>query len=286
MNRTAASRDTERRGRAGRVADRARAVLELPERIPMVGRVFAKLDEVDTMESAAMLAAQTFLVALPVFIAVAAFAPHAVQDQVVDAFGAFLGEDAPVDELQVANAAHGTAADAYGAIGILVTLISATTLSRALQRVCERCWSLHRAAAHLTAWRWLVWLLVWPAVVLCQAPLHDGLGAGAWLGVPVTLSITVLLWWWTQHLLLGGRIAWTPLVPGAFLTGVGMVALVYLSPLVMPRALEKSSDQFGPLGYAFTLMTWLIVAGYVIVIGLACGQLAASSPWFTTRTRT
>ncbi|MGW0633643.1 hypothetical protein [Streptomyces sp. NPDC002758] len=61
--------------------------------------------------------------------------------------------------------------------------------------------------------------------LVVQGPLHDGFGVGAWLGIPVTLVGLTVLWWWTQHLLLGGLVGWRPLLPGAVIIAIALTAL-------------------------------------------------------------
>lgn len=259
------------------LGDWARAAQEMPRRTPVIGRMLGRLISVNWMDASARLAAQTFLAALPLLIVVAAFAPKAVKDVLVDSVQAMLGSDAPVEDIEKTFGAQGSTKETYGAVGIVVTLISATALSRALQRVCERCWDLPKAGTRMAAWRWLAWLLGWLATVLLQAPLRHGFGGGTWLGVLLSLATSVLLWWWTQHLLLAARIGWLPLLPGAVLTGVGMVVFVYASGLFMPATMKRSIAQFGSLGYVFTLLSWLIACSCVAVAGVALGQVTAVS---------
>lgn len=257
--------------------DWARAAQEMPRRTPLIGRMLGRLINVNWMDASARLAAQTFLAALPLLIVLAAFAPKAVRDVLTDSVQAVFGKDAPVDDIEATFAAQGATKDAYGAVGVVVTLVSATAMSRALQSVCERCWDLPKAGARMAAWRWLVWLLGWLAAVLFQSPLRHGFGGGTWLGVLLSLVTAVLLWWWTQHLLLTARIGWLPLLPGAVLAGVGMVTFVHVSGLFMPATLERSIAQFGSLGYVFTVFSWLIVGCCVIVAGVTLGQVTAVS---------
>ena len=255
----------------------ARSARELHRRTPVIGRMLGRLISVNWMDASARLAAQTFLAALPLLIVVAAFAPKAVKDAVTDSVHAMVGKGAPVNDLQETLAAQGVTKEAYGGVGVLVTLISATALSRALQSVCERCWDLPKSGARVAAWRWLAWLLGWLAALLLQAPLRHGFGGGTLLGVLLSLVTAVLLWWWTQHLLLGGRIGWLPLLPGAVLAGVGMMSFAYLSGLFMPATLKRSIAQFGSLGYVFTMLSWLIAGCCVIVASVALGQVVAVS---------
>ncbi|MFG2294428.1 YhjD/YihY/BrkB family envelope integrity protein [Streptomyces sp. NPDC048603] len=246
----------------------------------------ARLLEVNLVESAIRLAAQTFLAALPLLIVVAAFAPPDLQDLMADSLSAVLGiRGETLQEVRTAYQAEGSVRDASGAVGILVALLSATALSRALQRVCERIWRLPKASLRNAAWRWLAWLVVWLVVLFCQAPIRDGFGTGSALGVVLALIVSVLLWWWTPHLMLCGRIGWAPLLPGALLTGLAMVLVGYASELLMPGAMQRGYQEFGPLGPVFTLLTWLITVFVVAVVGLTLGQWAGTSAWYGRFTR-
>ncbi|MEU9791885.1 ribonuclease BN [Streptomyces sparsogenes] len=259
---------------------RARSVLAAA-RSPTVAGLAERLLAVNTVEAAMRLAAQAFLTALPLLMAVSAFAPQGLKGLLTDSVRSVVGvRGEALDEVRRALAASGTARTPSGAVGIVVALVSATAFSRALQAVCERCWQLPRAGLRVAAWRWLLWLLVWLAVLLVQAPLRRGFGAGIVSGLVLSLLSAVLLWWWTQHLLLGGRVGWLLLLPGATLAGTGTVLLGYASRLLMPLAMNRSLGDFGPLGPVFTLLSWLIVMFLIVVAGLAIGQLVASSGWY------
>ncbi|MFJ1992944.1 YhjD/YihY/BrkB family envelope integrity protein [Streptomyces asiaticus] len=244
-------------------------------------RFLERLAAVNVLEAATRLAAQAFLTALPLLMAVAAFVPDALQNLLADSLRSVVGVRGDVlDEVRRTFTTRGTAKNTSGVVGLLVALVSATAFSRALQAICERCWGLPRAAVRVTAWRWLLWLLVWLAVLLVQAPVRRGFGTGIVSGLALSL-----LWWWTQHLLLSGRVTWTHLLPGAVLAGVGTVLLGYLSRLLMPVAMARSLADFGPLGPVFTLLTWLIVVFLIAVAGLAAGPAVASSAWYARTIR-
>ncbi|MEV0170051.1 ribonuclease BN [Streptomyces sp. NPDC050803] len=250
-------------------------------RTSAAARLLPRLSALNLVEGAVRLAAQAFLAALPLLMTVAAFAPHGVQELLADSLSAVLGARGDtLEEIRESFQSTGTTRDTVGALGVVLTLVSATAFSRALQAVCERCWSLPRASLRAVAWRWLLWLVVWLGVLLVQAPLRDGFGTGAVTGTVLALLSAMLLWWWTQHLLLGGRIGWRDLLPGAVLAGMGGVALSRVAELVMPTAMERSLDEFGPLGPVFTFLSWLIAVFLVAVAGLALGQWIATSTWY------
>ncbi|MEV5103938.1 ribonuclease BN [Streptomyces massasporeus] len=263
----------------GRTAARIAAGL----RSGSMARLLSRLSTLNIVEGAVRLAAQAFLTALPLLMTVAAFAPGWMQDLLADSLRAVLGmRGDTLDELRRVFSATGTTRNTAGAVSALVTLLSATAFSRALQAVFQRCWHLPRAPLRAAVWRWLLWLVVWLACLLLQAPLRSAFGAGAVPGVLLSVLSATLLWWWSQHLLLGGRIGWRSLLPGALLAGSGTVLLSLAARVLIPTAMERSLDEFGPLGPVFTFLSWLIAVFLVAVSGLALGEYVASTTWYRT----
>ncbi|MEU6251947.1 YhjD/YihY/BrkB family envelope integrity protein [Streptomyces sp. NPDC047043] len=243
---------------------------------PLVGRIGRQLVSVGLLDMATRLAAQAFLTALPLLFAIASFSPQAVRDEFRRTLRMLLGTSGPVlaqvDEVYTGG---DQARETWGAVGVLLALVSATAFSRALQRLCERSWHLPRSGLRSVLWRWAAWLVVWIAALLLQGTLRDGFGAGPVLGVPLQLLASCLLWWWTQHLLLVGRVGWLPLLPGALLTGFGVVLLSVVSGLWLPHSLRLSVERYGPLGSVFTLLSWLILFFATVVVGIAVGYVIA-----------
>ncbi|MFJ9949245.1 YhjD/YihY/BrkB family envelope integrity protein [Kitasatospora sp. NPDC091207] len=261
----------------------------LPEQVPLVGRAIGQLLRVNLLDCATRLAAQAFLSALPALFVVAVFTPAAVRDGLVRSLRKELGlEGAAQQSLQQMLQTSHDQETSIGLIGALVTLISATTLSRAMQRVCERCWELPKSGSRVVAWRWLVWLLVWLVCLVFQTPVRDGFGLGAWLGIPLTFLDATALWWWTQHLLLVGRVRWLPLLPGALLCGAVVVGLGIAARVYLPRAMGHSVTQFGPYGVVFTGLSWLIVMFTGLTLAIALGRVVAEEEtiahWLGSRT--
>jgi membrane protein len=246
-----------------------------------LGRLLPRLAALNLVEGAMRLAAQAFLAALPLLMTVAAFAPSGMKHLLLDSLRSVLGvHGETLDEVRRTYSASTSTRQSVGALGALLTLASATAFSRALQAVCERCWHLPRAPMRSAAWRWLIWLVVWLAFLLVQAPIRRGFGIGPATGLALSLAGSVLLWWWSQHLLLGGRIGWLSLLPGAVLAGVGTITLSWAGHLVLSNAMERSLEEFGPLGPVFTLLSWLISFFLVAICGMALGEAVATSAWY------
>ncbi|TLQ42883.1 YhjD/YihY/BrkB family envelope integrity protein [Streptomyces marianii] len=264
----------------------ARSAAERTEtRFPVVTHLTARMISVNILDSATRLAAQCFLTAVPLLFVVGSFAPEAVRDQLVSSVSAIFGLTGASKDLleQVYRATDDNLREATGVIGALMVLLSATACSRAMQRLCKRAWLVPRSGVRIAPWRWLAWIGVWLSVLLIQGPVREGFGVGLWLAVPVTMLSQILLWWWSQHLLLGGLVGWRPLLPGAVLTGFAVTALFIGSKYYMPRAIDKSLSEYGSVGTVFTLLSWLIVLCVAIALGVTAGAVLAREPWLARR---
>ncbi|MEU5918493.1 YhjD/YihY/BrkB family envelope integrity protein [Streptomyces sp. NPDC004288] len=250
-------------------------------RFPVITELTARLVSGNLLDSATRLAAQAFLAAVPLLFALAAFAPSGVRDQMLESLRTVFGLRGSSDE-QLRQVLQGSAdpgvRETSGAVGALVALVSATSFSRAMARVCERAWRLPKAGTRIAAWRWAVWLLALVLVVLLQAPLRDGFGAGAWLGLPLYFLVSTGVWLWTQHLLLAKRIRWLPLLPGALLAGTATTVLSVTAGLYMPGALNRALAEYGSLGLVLTLLSWLIAVCAALTFAVTIGAVLAQEP--------
>lgn len=268
-------------------ATRARSIRSGAERrFPVLSELTTRLMTGNLLDSATRLAAQAFLAAVPLLFALAAFAPHSVRDQLRESLRAMFGLSGPSDrELQqVLNpSASDSLRETTGLVGAVVALVSATSFSRAMARVCERAWGLPKAGTRIAVWRWLVWLLALLLVVLLQAPIREGFGAGMWLGTPLFFLMSTGVWLWTQHLLLAGRVPWLPLLPGALLAAAATSALGLTARLYMPGALNRALGEYGSLGLVLTMLSWLIVVCAALTFAFTIGAVLAQEPPLSRR---
>ncbi|MEE1769715.1 YhjD/YihY/BrkB family envelope integrity protein [Streptomyces sp. JV185] len=259
--------------------ERLRARVE--RRFPVVSELTARLLSANLLDAATRLAAQAFLASVPLLFAFAAFTPLGVRDLLLQSLRAMFGltGQANTELSQVLkSSADNSLRETSGIIGLMVTLLSATSFSRAMARVCERAWGLPKAGTRIAAWRWIVWLLALVLVVLLQGPVRDGFGVGAWLGTPLLFLVSTGVWLWTQHLLLAGRVSWLPLLPGAVLAAAATSALALTAPLYMPTAVDRALHEYGCLGLVLTLLSWLIVVCAAVTFAVTIGAVLAAAP--------
>ncbi|MGW0596265.1 YhjD/YihY/BrkB family envelope integrity protein [Streptomyces sp. NPDC002776] len=261
--------------RIQRLRDRAE------ERFPVLTEVTNRLLSANLLDAGTRLAAQAFLASVPLLFAVAAFTPTGVREQLGESLRAMFGLNGRA-ELELDQVLGGsvdeTARETGGVVGLLVALVSATSFSRVMARVCERAWQLPRASTRIAAWRWVVWLLALVLFVLLQGPIRSGFGVGLWLGVPLLFLASTGVWLWTQRLLLAGRVDWLPLLPGAILTAASTTALALTARLYVPNALDRSLAEYGSLGLVLTLLSWLIVVCAAATFSVTIGAVLAEEP--------
>jgi Virulence factor BrkB len=87
----------------------------------------------------------------------------------------------------------------------------------------------------------------------------------------ITYAGTTVFFWWTMHFLLAGQLAWSRLIRAAILTALFVLGLELFSSVYFSAAIVSDSRLYGPIGVVFTLLTWFIAIGAVIVLGAVAG---------------
>ncbi|MGW6903364.1 YhjD/YihY/BrkB family envelope integrity protein [Streptomyces sp. NPDC054940] len=254
-------------------------------RFPVVTGLVDRMVSVNIFDSATRIAAQCFLTAVPLLFVVGAYAPTAVRDQVLASVSAVFGLTGQAKD-EVRQAFQPPTDDlrqATGLVGLLMVLLSATAVSRAVQRLCRRAWLLPRTGAKVAPWRWLAWIALWLGALVVQGLLHNGFGRWAGLGFLIILVMQAAMWWWTQHLLLAGVVRWAPLLPGAVITAIAVSCLSVTAHFYMPRALNRALANYGSAGSVFILLSWLIVVCVAVAIGLSAGAVLSQEPFLKHR---
>lgn len=195
-----------------------------------------------------------------------------------------------IDRLKLSGAAAQSAREVFApsaavahsitVIGFVLVIASALSLARALQRLYELSYELSPAGIRGTPWH-LLWIALIPAY-LSVRPLVAGI-AGGWWHVAGSLLVGVLAWLATPYVLLGRRLSWRELLPGAIVAALGMTTLAGFTLIYLPHSISASAKQFGTIGVAFALLSWLVLAGFVLV-GSAAGG-AAILKWMEERRR-
>jgi membrane protein len=180
------------------------------------------------------------------------------------------------------QAVGGGGRSAFGVIGTLMVLVSATSLSRALTRAFANVWELEDLRSSIaSAWRWLAAVLALALSLVAVRALVTAANhvppPGVWRLV-VTLCCDLAIAAFVPWVLLQGRVHWRPLVPGALLYAVVMMVMRPAAGVWLPRALDTSAERYGPIGVAFTYLAWLYVVAFAFLGAAVLGRAISVDP--------
>jgi membrane protein len=265
-------------------------VYRVLDTVPPVRRSVDELVRIEVVDRSMAIGAQALLALVPMVLVLAAFLPHAVTgvglERIEDVTG--LGDVGHQITRGVTGSASASAADAAqvrnatGYLGLLITLLSASSFGRAVQRLYERVWEQPHVGGVDGLRRSLGWLLAW--FLALQVVAFVGF-VGARIGEPALgplfwaarVVLGGLIWWWSMRLLLAGRVPWGRLAFPAFLTGAGVWLYTAGSGLVMARYVRAEAQQFGTLGVVLAVATWLVGFASVMVVCAVLGRVVTEA---------
>jgi membrane protein len=246
--------------------------------VPLLQNLIREFLRIEFLDRCMLIAAQALLAMVPMLVVIAAFLPHltaSALQQMAEVTG--VGAEAvrqvtgEVDLDQVRSET--------GVIGLTITIVSATSFGRAVQRVLERVWEQAHIGGMRGACRCLVWVVAW---LVCLGAVNAIVGLLTDPGNPIRPILqtvgAIAAWWGSSWVLLFGRVAWSRLLLGAILTGIVQVIYGRGSAWLMPAYVESSAEQFGMLGVILSLSTWLIGFAGIVVGGALLGRLLIEDP--------
>jgi membrane protein len=247
-------------------------------RLPLVRRVVEDLVRIEVIDRSMAIAAQAMLALVPMLVVLVAFLPESAGELALERFHSVTGVGERGDDLVEATVSADRVRAQTGLIGLLITIFSATSFARAIQRAYERVWAQSHAGGLAGLQRSLLWLVGWLITLQLLRTIGSLIGRDESLTVVRILVQGVgatLVWWATMRLLLFGRVAWLALAPAAALTGFGGVVYSWGSSLVMPSYVAASVAQFGTLGLVLAVTTWLVGFAALLVVAAVVGRALA-----------
>ena len=244
------------------------------------GHSWRRAREVDLPTQTLALAAQLVLCAAPLLVAISAVVRRAGGKGLGPAVSRYLGlhGEAAKDVMSLFTTSSNVSMVSL-VLGLIVAAFFGTGVAATQQRGYEGIWSLPRAGLRST-WRQLLWvigLLIYMAAILNAGRLgHHGQGRVhpnvVFRAIPQFVA-SLLFYAWSQHLLLGGRVSWRRLMPGAISMSLGTTILVILSAVVLPGQITQGETDYGPVGATFVLSVWLVILSGVIFGGGLLGAV-------------
>ncbi|MGY1695611.1 YhjD/YihY/BrkB family envelope integrity protein [Geodermatophilus sp. SYSU D00814] len=233
-----------------------------------------RIRELGTTHHALVFSALGMVLFVPALITLAAAVPIGREHGLADRLAHHMALSAEArDAVRELFATTDTISSTTSALGAACTVLAAYAWPAELQRFYASVWELPQLGRR-HVWRPLVWLASFLAVVATVAVVGGLAGgvAGAVL-TAVLCSPLVLLWsWWTQRLLLAGRVTWSALLPAALATTAGLAAVSVATSVHLSGAVVSNAERYGPIGVVFVLMTWLTWFSVALLGGAVVGH--------------
>ena len=159
-------------------------------------------------------------------------------------------------------------------IGVIVALLGSLTVVAALQVIYERVFEQAHRGWRDTP-RFVAWLAVLLGALYLEVVIGKAAGSAAGSVVEGVLGFAgvAIFFAWTIHFLLAGRLAWRRVVRPAVTTAIFWLGLSLFSSAYFSSAVVSDTRLYGTIGVVFSLLTWFIAIGAVIVLGAASGAV-------------
>jgi membrane protein len=237
-------------------------------------RSLRRFVNIEGAQLATVIAAQAFTSLIPFVVVGSALGPgdEDLADRIVERFS--LDGSAARSVRSLFNDA-GEVESTVTWVGIVILVLSTLSFTRAMQRMFQRAYGMQPSGPK-DMWRGLVWLAGFAVWIAISSMLRDELKdlGSVVLAIAATGVTGTILWLWTPAILLGA-VEWRRLMPGAVVSGVlgGLVGVA--SGIYVPILMTWSADRYGLIGIAFSMQSWLLVMGFVVVIGAVVGAVVS-----------
>jgi membrane protein len=237
-------------------------------------RSLRRFVEIEGAQQATVLGAQAFTSLIPFLVVAAALGPGGsdLSERIVERFSL---------EGSAARSVHALFNDkaevesAVTWVAIVIVVLATLSFTRAMQRMFQRAYGVESGGIR-DAWRGLYWLAGFALWIAISSVLRDELEDVGGLVVAIAVSgvLGFVLWLWTPTALLGA-LDWRRLAPGAVVSAVLYEVVSVASAIYIPILMTWSADRYGLIGVAFSLQSWLLVIGFVAVLGAVIGAVAS-----------
>ena len=154
-------------------------------------------------------------------------------------------------------------------LAIAGALVFGLGFGRVLQLVHARAWNLPLPTRQTDqALYGLVLVGLYGLILLLVVQLNELSGSPSWVGPTLALGwvgLLVVFFVWAPHVLTHGLITRRDLLPGAALTALGLVVLMFVSRYVMQYWVDWYARDYGGFGVVLAIYFWIAFSSAVIV---------------------
>ncbi|HEU5265317.1 MAG TPA: YhjD/YihY/BrkB family envelope integrity protein [Jatrophihabitans sp.] len=249
----------------------------------LYGSGLRRMRELDLDTHALALCAQQVLCTAPLIVAISAVLQRINGNGISVYMSRFFGLHG--DSAHDVERLFGRTSPTISTVALIFAMVTAVVFSTSVgavqQRAFEMIWTLPRVRSVWSYVRQLVWavgLAVFSLGILAAARCgrwfnREVFDTGSWAPVVMQGALTFLFYWWSQRWLLGGRLTWRALLPGALAVGVATTILVRITRVVLPEEISWQVHAYGLIGGIFVLSVWLMILSVVVFGGVLFGAL-------------
>jgi membrane protein len=230
--------------------------------------LWRRLESVDFLNRGMVCAATLLLCFFPFLIVASAVAGRSIVSGLARRLG--LNKQAAADVGHLFSSSSATSAAVTGT-GWVFLILSGLVAAAAVQQLYQQAFDLDRRKGDML--RALIWLAVLGGGMFVAGWAGPGVrdAAGPVLFGVIGVAVFTCFWWFTMWFLLAGRTSWGDLFPAAVATAVFWVGMEAVFAVVFSGMVISNDEKYGPIGIMFSLLSWLIAIGVVIILGAVAG---------------
>jgi membrane protein len=159
-------------------------------------------------------------------------------------------------------------------LSLLLLAVFGVMFAGSVQAGFERVWGLPAGPWH-KVWRQAAWLIVFIAYIYAVATVGAvtrHAPAETAMRVSVAMVLGIVFFWWGLRFLVGGRVSYLSVMPGALVTMAFLAGLRAFSALVFEPLIVSNAVTYGALGTVLIVQSWLIGVGWVVYGGQLLGR--------------
>jgi membrane protein len=157
-------------------------------------------------------------------------------------------------------------------LGLIIAFAGTMSVASSLQIIYERIFD-HEHRGWRDVLRFALWVIVLLAALIVEGVISKPVrtSAGPVVRGLVSFVAVTVFFAWTMHFLLAGREPWRRLIRPAFVTAVFWLGLAFLASAYFSSSIITDNKLYGTIGVVFSLLTWFIAIGAVVVLGALFG---------------
>ena len=230
--------------------------------------LWKRLSSVDFLNQGMIFAGTLLLCAFPLLIVADSVEGRSAASGLGRRLG--LNRQAADDFGHLFTSSHATVASVTGFAWVFL-ILSGFAVAASLQGLYQRIFGLDSRAARDMP-RALIWLVLEVPWLYAAGMIGPRIrAAGPVVFAIVGLVAFICFWWVTMWLLLAGRIPWRRLLPSAVATGLFWLGMEAVFAVTFSGMITSNDRKYGPIGIVFSLMSYLIAIGVVVILGAVTG---------------